>query len=136
MNILILKPTYQTTASESCLVSIIAARTRYMRVHPDVDLNTLVIYTTTQTHSLGTKAALILGLSTRALEVSASDAMGLRGATLREALKEDTEAGFHPFILSSWGVLAIKKDVIFIFQLLLFSCDSRHDVIGSYRQLA
>ena len=47
--------------------------------------------------------------------MSASDAMGLRGATLREALKEDTEAGFHPFVLSSWGVLAIKKDVILIF---------------------
>lgn len=52
------------------------------------------------THSLGAKAALILGLSFRALDVSRDDAYGLRGETLRKALEEDRAAGKIPFILS------------------------------------
>lgn len=52
------------------------------------------------THSLGAKAALILGLSFRALEVSRDDAYALRGETLQKALKEDRAAGKIPFILS------------------------------------
>ena len=92
----------KTTASDSALVAIVAARSLYTSRHPDVKLEDLVIYTTTQTHSLGTKAALVLGLNTRALEVSADDGMRLCGATLETALKEDAEAGLHPFVLSSW----------------------------------
>lgn len=79
-----------------------------MRAHPEVRLNQLVIYTTTQTHSLGTKAALVLGLTTRALEVSAEDGMGLRGATFQAALHEDMEIGLHPFVLSWFTVYHLQ----------------------------
>jgi hypothetical protein len=51
----------------------------------------LVIYTTTQTHSIGVKAGLVLGLSVRALDVT---------STLQAALKEDEKNGRKPFILS------------------------------------
>lgn len=59
-----------------------------------------MLYTTTQTHSLGKKAGLILGLNVRALEVTAEDNYALRGATLKRALEEDARAGVYPFILS------------------------------------
>lgn len=59
----------QTTASDSALVVVVAARALYMRDHPDARLEDLVIYTTTQTHSLGSKAALVLGLQVRPIEV-------------------------------------------------------------------
>lgn len=58
-----------------------------------------MIYTTTQTHSLGVKAGLVLGLECRALEVTAEDRFALRGETLRKALEEDRARGKHPFIL-------------------------------------
>lgn len=60
----------------------------------------MIIYTTTQTHSLGVKAALVLGLECRALDVTAEDHFALRGSVLRKALKEDSRRGKHPFILS------------------------------------
>ena len=59
------------------------------------------IYTSTQTHSLGLKAGVILGLTVRALEVTKEDNFSLRGHTLRSALEEDKKKGLHPFILSS-----------------------------------
>ncbi|TFK74562.1 hypothetical protein BDN72DRAFT_664561 [Pluteus cervinus] len=89
----------QSTASDAALIAIVAARSLYQRTHPDVELDKLVIYTTTQTHSLGLKAGLILGLQVRALEVTSGDKFGLRGETLRKALEADTKAGKHPFIL-------------------------------------
>ncbi|KAG8894816.1 hypothetical protein FRC01_012726, partial [Tulasnella sp. 417] len=89
----------QPTASDSGLTAVAAARSRYSRLHPETHLQNLVIYGTTMTHSLGAKAALILGLSFRALEVSRDDAYGLRGATLQKALEEDRAAGKIPFIL-------------------------------------
>ncbi|KAL5501729.1 BZZ1_3 [Sanghuangporus vaninii] len=89
----------QTTASDSGLVAIVAARSAYTRAHPEVDISKLVIYTTTQTHSLGKKAALILGLHARALDVTLENAFSLRGTTLQAALEEDINAGLHPFAL-------------------------------------
>ena len=89
----------QTTASDSALVAIVAARSLYTSKHPDVKLENMIIYTTTQTHSLGVKASLILGLHCRSLEVTAEDQFALRGATLRKALEEDGAKGLHPFIL-------------------------------------
>ncbi|KDN44103.1 PLP-dependent transferase [Tilletiaria anomala UBC 951] len=59
----------------------------------------LVMYGTTQTHSIGMKAALILGLDFRALDVQKEDNFALRGATLRRALKEDIASGRLPFML-------------------------------------
>lgn len=90
----------QTTASDSVLVAVVAARSLYQRNHPDVKIEDLVIYTTTQTHSLGAKAALVLGLQVRSLEVKAEDDFALRAAGLREVLEEDERTGRKPFILS------------------------------------
>lgn len=84
-----------------------AARARYVREHPDAKLEELVIYTTTQTHSLGVKAGLVLGLQVRALEVTPEDEYGLRGETLRQALAEDLAQGKRPFITSTSAV-AVK----------------------------
>ncbi|KAI0643877.1 aromatic-L-amino-acid decarboxylase [Trametes meyenii] len=89
----------QTTASEACIVVCVAARARYLRAHPDARLEDLVIYTTTQTHSLGVKAGLVLGLAVRALEVKAEDEYGLRGETLCAALADDSAKGKRPFVL-------------------------------------
>ncbi|KAG9002953.1 hypothetical protein FRB90_011276 [Tulasnella sp. 427] len=89
----------QATASDSCLTAVVAARSRFSKLHPETHLQNLVIYGTTMTHSLGAKAALILGLSFRALEVSRDDAYGLRGETLRKAMEEDRAVGKIPFIL-------------------------------------
>jgi len=65
-------------------------------------MDDLVIYTTTQTHSLGAKAGLILGLKVKALEVRFEDKLSLRGATLRNALEEDICSGLYPFIMSKY----------------------------------
>ncbi|KAF8141304.1 pyridoxal phosphate-dependent transferase [Boletus edulis] len=89
----------QTSASDSSLVATVAARSRFIRQHPNVPAEKLVLYTTTQTHSLGKKAGLVLGLNVRALAVTSEDNYALRGATLKRALEEDAEAGMHPFML-------------------------------------
>ena len=73
-----------------------------MRDHPDTKLEDLVIYTTTQTHSLGSKAGLVLGIQVRAIEVSRDDRLALRGGALRGALEEDLKIGLKPFILSNF----------------------------------
>ena len=79
---------------------MVAARSRYQREHPGVKTEELVIYTTTQTHSLGLKAGLVLGLAVRALEVTFEDRFSLREDTLRRALEEDESGGKKPFVLS------------------------------------
>lgn len=96
----------QNTASEAALVAIIAARSAYIVAYPDTKLEDMRIYTTTQTHSLGLKAGVILGLTVRALEVTREDHFSLRGETLRVALEDDKEKGLHPFILSKFLLFA------------------------------
>lgn len=59
----------------------------------------LIMYGTTQTHSIGVKAAMILGLSFRAIEVRVEDDYALRAEALRQALEEDTAKGLLPFML-------------------------------------
>lgn len=81
-----------------------AARSFYTGKHPSVKLEDMIIYTTTQTHSLGVKAALVLGLECRALDVTADDRFALRGATLRKALEADKARGKHPFVLGMYDV--------------------------------
>lgn len=71
-----------------------------MRNHPEAKLEELVIYTTTQTHSIGVKTALVLGLQYHELDVRAEDAYALRGETLRRALEEDITIGKRPLALS------------------------------------
>jgi aromatic-L-amino-acid decarboxylase len=87
------------SASEACLTACIAARSRVIRLFPNTKAEDLVIYGTTQTHSVGAKAALILGLEFRAIETKAEDLWGLRGATLEVALEEGKKEGKVPFIL-------------------------------------
>ncbi|KAF9453963.1 hypothetical protein P691DRAFT_526375 [Macrolepiota fuliginosa MF-IS2] len=89
----------QVTASDSALIAVVAARSQYQRTHPEVPHEKLVVYTTTQTHSLGLKAGKVLGINVRAIEVEAADQYALRGHALRRALEEDTAKGKHPFIL-------------------------------------
>lgn len=109
--------TLQTTASDSALVAIVAARSRYQRLHPDVPFKDLIIYTTTQTHSLGLKAGLILGIGVRAIEVDAHDKYALRGSTLRKALEEDAAVGKHPFILSEYLITLPIHTLTYFFQV-------------------
>lgn len=87
------------SASEACLTVCIAARERALRLLPGTPADRLVIYGTTQTHSLGAKAALILGLSFRAIETIAEDKWALRGEELKRVLDEDKANGKVPFVL-------------------------------------
>ncbi|KAG8746154.1 hypothetical protein FRC10_006020 [Ceratobasidium sp. 414] len=98
-----------TTASDSALTAVIAARSRYTRLHPNVPLDSLVIYGTSQTHSLGAKAALVLGLQFRAIQVDIKDDFALRGDTLKNAIEEDLGRGKYPFVLSTTSSGAIDN---------------------------
>ncbi|WFD31221.1 cellulase [Malassezia sp. CBS 17886] len=102
------------SASEACLTVAIAARDRALRqlapTGPGAEeqrrelLPRLVIYGTTQTHAIGAKSAMMLGLRFRALDVYRQDDYALQGSTLRAALDEDIARGLHPFLLvSSYG---------------------------------
>ncbi len=82
------------------LTAAVVARAEYLKVHPNTPVEKLVIYGTTQTHSLGVKTALILGVTFRALKVDAKNNYSLRGKTLSRALKEDRKAGLHPYMMS------------------------------------
>ena len=81
-------------------MAIVAARSRYQRLHPDVPAEKLVVYTTTQTHSVGSKAGLILGLPVYAIPVRSEDNYSLRGQDLREVITMDKAEGKHPFVIS------------------------------------
>ncbi|KAG1888092.1 pyridoxal phosphate-dependent decarboxylase [Suillus subluteus] len=89
----------QTSASDSALIAAVAACLRYICEHPHVAMEKLVLYTTTQTHLLGKKAGLVLGLKVCALEVTSEDDFALRGEMLEVALREDVDDGLYPFIL-------------------------------------
>ncbi|TDL17217.1 hypothetical protein BD410DRAFT_816531 [Rickenella mellea] len=89
----------QTSASDSVLTVVVAARSLYCKTHPGVGLDKLLLYTTSQTHSVGAKAALVLGLKERSLDVNLDDGFGLRGEALQMALDEDIKAGLHPFFI-------------------------------------
>ena len=59
----------------------------------------MVIVGTNQTHSLGAKAALILGVEFVAIATKAADNWSLRGEMLEDELKKLEEKGKKPFIL-------------------------------------
>lgn len=63
-------------------------------------MDKLVIYTSTQTHSLGLKAGLILGLPVYTIPVRPEDNYSLRGQDLREAIENGIAEGKHPFVIS------------------------------------
>jgi aromatic-L-amino-acid/L-tryptophan decarboxylase len=102
---------------------VVAARSRYQREHSDAKAEELVIYTTTQTHSLGTKAGLVLGLQVCTLEVRPEDNYALRGDTLRSALEEDEKLGRKPFILSELQYMPFKYGLNY-----LHSCHRWHHI--------
>ncbi|ODN77468.1 hypothetical protein L202_04644 [Cryptococcus amylolentus CBS 6039] len=107
----------QGSASEAALTAAMAARERALRhlthggkqgANGDIEVpdevrqkygQKLVMYGSTQTHSLGAKAAILLGLTFRAVPVSAKDDFALRGDALREAVEEDKKAGLVPFFV-------------------------------------
>jgi len=82
------------------LVAIVAARSRYQRLYPDVPADKFVVYVTTQTHSLGLKAGLILDLPVFIIPVHAADNYSLRGQDLREVIERDKAEGKHPIAIS------------------------------------
>lgn len=94
----------QGTASDSALVAGVAARIRFLVSHPDISSEKLVLYVSSQTHSLGVKTALLLGLTCRTLPVLAEDDYSLRGSTLKAAYEEDRAAGLWPFCLSMYRI--------------------------------
>ncbi|WVQ84115.1 hypothetical protein IAT38_006260 [Cryptococcus sp. DSM 104549] len=105
------------SASEAALTAAMAARERALRVlsgdvrpseSGDIAVpdevrqkygQKLVMYGSTQTHSLGAKAAIMLGLTFRAVPVTAEDQYSLRGDALRKAIEEDVAAGLVPFLV-------------------------------------
>ncbi|WVQ97896.1 hypothetical protein IAU59_005013 [Kwoniella sp. CBS 9459] len=107
------------SASESAFTAAMAARERALRQIsretgvqeaengqiqvPDEIRNEysqkLVVYGSTQTHSLGAKAALMLGLPFRPVAVSVKDNYSLRGEDLRQAMEKDKAAGLVPFLV-------------------------------------
>ncbi|KAJ3508038.1 hypothetical protein NLJ89_g5971 [Agrocybe chaxingu] len=73
----------QTTASDSVLVTVVAARARHQREHPDVKIQSWTcVWRACSCH-----------------DVDLDDQLSLRGEALRNALEEDARIGRHPFIL-------------------------------------
>ncbi|SCZ95906.1 BZ3500_MvSof-1268-A1-R1_Chr8-1g09875 [Microbotryum saponariae] len=95
---LCLYPSSQGSASEACLSVCIAARERVMRMHPETKHEDLVIVATTQTHSLGAKAALLLGIQFHPVPTKQENDWAIRGTELREALEALEHDGKVPFI--------------------------------------
>ncbi|KAG8194084.1 hypothetical protein JTE90_003028 [Oedothorax gibbosus] len=94
----------QTTASESTLIGLLAARTQMFEImkHEDeideAEINTrLVGYTSDQAHSSVEKAGLIGLVKMRYLETDRD--LSMRGETLAAAIKRDREKGLIPFFV-------------------------------------
>lgn len=65
----------------------------------DTYASKLVMYGSTQTHSIGIKAAKILGIKWKSLPTYKRDAYALTGETVKAALKADEDLGLIPFML-------------------------------------
>lgn len=99
----------QTTASDCAIIATVAARERvikYLLAKENSTYKTreelaskLIMYGSTQTHSLGAKAGLVLGIPFRAIETYAEDNWALTGPSLEKAIQEDAEKGLIPFML-------------------------------------
>ncbi|KAJ7806790.1 pyridoxal phosphate-dependent transferase [Mycena olivaceomarginata] len=68
---------FQATASDSLLVTMVAARVRYVEEFPQTNPSNLVIYVSSETHSLGLKNGRILGIEVRILNVEITDDFAL-----------------------------------------------------------
>ena len=56
----------------------------------------MVALTTTQTHALGSKAGLVIGLPVYSVPVRAEDNCSLRGEDLGEVIESHRAGGKHP----------------------------------------
>lgn len=107
---LALNGVFHSTASECCLVAAIAARERAIRIILKADpsaqrtreeiFSRLVLYGSTETHSLGAKAALVLGIPFKALKTFEKDGWALTGEIVRDAIEHDKAKGLIPFMIS------------------------------------
>ena len=114
-------------------MAIVAARTRYLKDHLDTKFEDLIIYTTSQTHSLGAKGGVVLGLQVRVIDVAHDDQFALRGKSLRDALEEDARIGRKPFIL---GNALSHRHLFSSLNLLLTSCNCWNHLVRCSRQHA
>lgn len=94
----------QGTASESTLVSLLAARNKTLSTNPSTGsidcpetLGRLVAYCSEQAHSSVERAALLGAAKMRCLPLDHKHS--LRGETLANAIREDRECGFVPFFV-------------------------------------
>jgi glutamate/tyrosine decarboxylase-like PLP-dependent enzyme len=117
----------QGTASDSALLAGVAARIRFQRAHPEVQTEQLVLYLSSQTHSLGAKTAMLLGIQSRSLSVTEEDHYSLRGETVWKAYQEDRAAGLWPYCLCEPSNSLHPADVRL--NENGFSCHCRHDII-------
>lgn len=103
------------SASESLLTVAVAARERAIGILQkeamirDELVAKFVILGTDQTHSLGAKAGLILGLPFRAIPTRKEDNWSLRGADLNAVLEEEKLNGRIPFMLSTFVYSRLLK---------------------------
>ena len=86
-----------------------------MRDHPDTKLEDLVIYASTQTHSLSSKAGLVLGIQVLAIEVSYDDELMLR------ALEEVLKLGLSLSFLVTFFIVRVHSTLLtfYVHQLQL-----------------
>lgn len=94
---------FQTTASESTLICLLAGRTEAIRNYQEVyenldgaEINSrLVGYCSDQAHSSVEKAALIGLVKMR--YITSDKNLSMRGAALQQAIRKDREKGLIPF---------------------------------------
>ena len=92
------------------MAAVVGARSSYQRNHPGIQTESMIIYATTQTHSLAAKAGLVFGIKVRKIEVNLEHQLSLRGNVLRKKLDKDLRNGLHPFILGNLIQLAVCFD--------------------------
>ncbi|KAL5562024.1 hypothetical protein UlMin_031771 [Ulmus minor] len=92
----------QGTASEACLVVLLAARDKFLRKVGKNALEKLVVYASDQTHSALQKACQIAGIhpeNCRVLKTDSSTDYALSTDVLSEAISNDVANGLVPFFL-------------------------------------
>ncbi|KAI9206318.1 pyridoxal phosphate-dependent transferase [Polychytrium aggregatum] len=87
----------QGSASEAVVVAMLAAKKRAMLRSEGLDERKLVAYVSSQSHSCGLKASMIIGVQCKVLDVDADFA--LSGAIVRAQIEEDLKAGLVPFFI-------------------------------------
>lgn len=108
---------FQTTASESTLISLLAGRWRAIKKHkeshPDAENGEingkLVAYCSDQAHSSVEKAALIGLVHIRYVECDEN--LSMRGPDLLQAIKKDRELGFVPFWVRELSLSRVSTQI-------------------------